>query len=613
MEKYREASCWVELIVDLSSGKICVEESCPEFLGGRGENHYRLLQMTSPATTALDPNSPFFLASGPLVGTGFPGASRIHLAAKSPINGGLGSSNAGSAFSQKLRLAGFDQIIVIRRAATPVYLVLEKGKATIKKAEQLWGMTIPQADNYLRRWEGENISTAIIGPAGERSVVSACILFDACRAAGRCGLGSVMGSKYLKAIVVKGEGQLKVADKTKFLQIIKTTLQKIEKSKVLRQIQDYGTIHSAPFRVEPVRNFQQGIIPEEAHRIQHEFFLPYRIDHYGCPNCPIQCGVEYHIVEGRFTGKGSTALHANSITDFGTRLGIYDPQAIIVAHGLCNEYGLDIDNASGVIAWSIEAFQRRILTTEDTDGLSLSWGNVKAVLTLLKQIAYRQGIGELLAKGCQAAAVELGQESREFCINVKGQELEEALRPFKGWALGVIVSERGGSHTRGAPLLDLAGGIPPEISARAGLSPEFLPSMTYEGKAQVVVYYERLHAIMDSLGVCYFVSDWVDPDLPSFPEFAEAISAAIGKEFSHQELLKTGERIHVLGKLFNLANTNFRRTDDYPPYRLMHEPIEDGKILAKEEWDQMLNEYYQLHGWDIATSIPNVDKPHSRL
>jgi len=600
----RQAADWKILSIDLSKGQLCFTKGYRKFLGGRGENYAQLLQMDVRQAQTGEAGTVLVWATGPLVGTGFPGASRINLAARSPITQGIGSSSAGGNFAFAMRIAGFDQLVITGQAPRPVYLVLEEGKAFIKDAQPIWGHTVAESIAWLQRQEGANASVAVIGPAGERGVAAGCVLVDGGRAAGRCALGAVMGSKRLKAVVIKGEGCVKVADPKRFEQIVHHVLSKIERSETLKRIARFGTIQVSPAAVEPMKNFQAGVVPRGVReRITYKAFSPYFVEQYGCPGCPVRCGRRYYIGSGRSIGKETNGLHANSVTDFGTRLGIFDPEALIAAHGLCNELGLDIDNASGVIAWAMEAFQRGFLTVKDTEGLELTWGNAEVVLKLLTQIAYRQGIGELLAKGCQRAAAELGC-GEEFCIAVKGQELEEALRPWKAWALGVVVAERGGTHTRGAPVIELGGQIPAEIAARAGLPPKPLPSTSYEGKPEVVVYYERLHAVLDSLGVCYFISDWMDPVLPSFPDFSEALLAAIGEDVAPQELVFFGERIHTLGKLLNIAYAGFTRDDDYPPRRLMEEPVETGELLHKEEWDQMLDHYYSLHGWNLLTGWP---------
>jgi aldehyde:ferredoxin oxidoreductase len=498
-------------------------------------------------------------------------------------------------------MASVDQLLIYNQAENPVYLVLEDGKAALHDAKEIWGKTVSETHRWLRYREGKSISTAIIGPAGESKGAAACIMFDNGRAAGRCALGAVMGSKRLKAVVAKGEGSLQVSDGDGFAQIVEHVRATIMRSKVLQRTKEQGTIQASPVQVEPICNFQRSWCNEEEHRaLNAEQFQPFLVRRYGCAGCPVACGGVYETT----TKARSTGLHANSISDFGTRLGIWDPETVIEAHGLCNDLGLDIDNASGAIAWAMEAFQRGLLTVKDTGGLVLKWGNAKAVLALIDQMAYRRAFGAVLSDGCREAATELGKGSEAFCITIKGQELMEALRPCKGWALGVIVSERGGTHTRGAPTIELSGAIPAQIAANAGLPAVELRADSYEGKEKIVAYYERLHAVLDSLGVCYFISDWVEPGLPTLREYSQALSVACGLDIGQEALSASGERIHTLGRLLNIGYCGFTRSEDYPPARLMKEQTEFGHVLEKASWDQLLDRYYKEHMWDPRTGWP---------
>jgi len=602
----RQAKEFVQLLVDLRTQKTESRVQKPQFLGGRGENYAQLL--LTAAQSISKARSLLLLANGPLVGTGFPGASRVNIAAVSPLTKGIGSASVGGAFAAKMRAAGYEQIIIQGTAAAPTYLAIQDGKATLKDARPIWGWTVDRADTWLREQEGEAISTALIGPAGETCGAAAAIIFDTEKAAGRCALGSVMGGKRLKAIVVIGDKHLQPADPAMFRKLCENVHHRIADSG-LKHISEYGTIYISPVAFEPVRNFQSGILsPYQRKALHHESFLPYFVEKYGCPGCPVDCGRRYHISTGQLAGMGSTGLHANTITDFGTRLGVFNPEGVIAAHGLCNQYGLDIDNTSAVIAWAMEAFQRGSLTLGETNGLDLSWGNIESILKVIPMIAQRQGIGELLAQGCQKAAEQIGKDSDRYCITVKGQELQEILRPYKGWALGIVVSERGGTHTRGAPVIELSGEIPAAIAALVGIGENAIPAESYTGKPELVVFYEQLHAIMDSIGECYNISVWTDASLPSFGDFARVITATTGETCTTEMLMNYGERIHSLGKLCNMVFAGFTRHDDYPPQRMQMEPLENGALLPRDEWDRMIDSYYALHRWNRHTGYPSVQR-----
>jgi len=607
----REIRC---LLVDLSSGEVTRSSREAEFLGGRGENYRHLLEQRDlAAMDALSPDAPMVWAAGPLVRAGFPGASRIHVAAKSPLTGGVGAGSAGSDFAGRMAGCGVDQVILRGRAASPVYVAVTPDGVEIRDARELWGRRVSETDAEIRRIEREGCSTAIIGPAGENRVLSASILFDARRAVGRCGLGAVMGAKNLKALVVCCQMPHLLPQAQ---QRAKEFHEVLLASRELQEIRDMGTMRVSPAAVEPIRNFRAGRVPEAMRENLHgRSFLPYVESVYGCTGCPVQCG---RIMRATWDREGatevvtSTGLHANSVTDFGTRLGIGDPKAVIAAHGLCNDLGLDIDNASCAVAWSMEAVERGLLPKSWLSGLDLRWGETDAVLELLQHIAERRGLGEVLAEGTCAAARTVGRGSEEFCVAVNGQELQEAVRPFWGWALGIMVSERSGTHTRGAPVLELGGSVPAPIAQRAGV-PEAdidegsgLPAGDPTGKAKVVCYYERLHALLDSLGECYFCSDWMDPELPGLQSYGEVIGDVLGVRDLRETPGWVGERIVVLGRLLAIHLANRNRADDQPPARVRDESIETGQRLDPDRWSKLLDQYYEEHEWDRETGRPSL-------
>lgn len=591
------------LEIDLSERTAVKQKRETAFLGGRGAN-YELLWDTDLATT--DPlDGPMAWASGLLVGTGIPGASRVHIAARSPITHGIGSSSAGTDFAACLRASGFDQLLLTGACQKPVYILITSGGAVVKDAAGIWGLTTSAADRWLRQAESSDARIATIGPAGERGVSAAAIIFDGHRAAGRCGMGAVMGHKRVKAIVVVPECQHADAPPRPLVQAIQTLTAMIEASPLLAGIRAHGTTYIAPGVVEPVRNFQHGrltAVQREGLRISSRSGLTSVA--YGCSGCPVRCGRSYSC--GRSIAGypvATPALHANSITDFGSRLGIYDMDVIVAAHGLCTDMGLDIDNASCAVAWAFEAQQRGLLESYLGAGKNAGWGSGPSALGLLENIALKRGLGGLLAAGTDAASREISACGVDWSVTIKGQSLQEAVRPFKGWALGIMVSERGGTHTRGAPVLELRGHVPSGIANRAGLTCDDLPSSTYEGKAAVVTYTERLHAVLDSLGLCYFVSDWMGPELAGFDALSCALRGATGSSTTSAELAWHGERIHVLGRLLNSRLAGFNRADDRPPPR-MRVPLEEGECLGTEDWEELLDEYYRAHDWDTHTGLP---------
>ena len=605
--------------IDLTKESVHIEdisEIAERFLGGRGVNCFFLLQELRKGTAYDDSANVFLLGTGLLVGTGVPGANRTHVASLNALTGGLGASSAGGKFAVELRQSGIDHVLITGKAQHPVYLWLQDGKVEIRRADALWGQDTISTEHLLHEELGdENIAVACIGPAGENLARVSTILFTGGRAAGRCGLGSVLGSKNVKAIAVKGTGRI-LAKGNDFEDVVEEARQTVVASELLHSLEKFGTplyglVEGNPYRAVPARNFQNA---EPSKRFHTEEFHQFQAGDRHCTDCPINCTHEYRITQGKYSGTHVEKMDGDAVEDFGLRLEIDDAAAVIKAHELCQLYGLDEDNTSGAIAWACECYERGLLTQEDTNGLEITFGNEAAILQLIERIANREGFGDFLADGCKVASQRLGK-GQEYCITVKGQELEEAIRPYKGWALGVIVSERGGGHTRGCPLTEFASvGQDPsvrvwskEVSERLFGVPNAGETTSYENKARLVMYYEQFHAILDSIGVCYFMSNWMEPDLLSPEAVARIVSSATNQQTSSSALMQIGERIVVLGKLFNQVHGGFSRHDDYPPARLMEQPVEagpyKGEKLARSDWDRMLTDYYFAHGWDIGGCV----------
>ena len=596
--------------VNLTTGDI-VEKSAREynerFLGGRGLNHWLLLKEMQQSADCFSPENPLLIGTGCLVGTDVPGANRVQIASRNCFNNGLGSSSAGGDFAPQLRFAGYDYIRVTGRAKEPVFLWIDDERIELRSAQMIWGKTTGETDDLIKAELGDpDIQTLRIGPAGENLVRAACIIVSEGRAAGRCGVGAVMGSKNLKAVAVRGTKEIQLAREVEFAELLQQILKRFEKSDVIKRERKQGTTavtFKPPYRLLPGRNFQN---PAWRGKLKQQDFDKYMVDNRGCFACPVRCCHSFEISDGIYRGTKIKKMEANSIWDFGPRLGIDASESIIKAHELCQQYGLDVDNTSGVIAWAFECYQKGILGKADTENMELMWGDGEAVISFIEKIAYRRGLGGLLAEGCKKASEEFGKGSEEFCIQIKGQELFENMRDARGWALGVAVSERAGGHTRGAPLVEYNKGLVPQLIQEIFGFPFSTDELSSEGKARLVVYYERFHAILDSLGVCYLASNWTtDFDLPGPRDFARLLSAATGLAISPDDLMAIGERIHTIGKVFNTLHAGFTRNDDYPPRRMMEEPVDSGyykgEVLSRYEWDRMLDEYCELHGWDKKT------------
>jgi aldehyde:ferredoxin oxidoreductase len=604
------------LRVDLSKRRITTEATktyASRFLGGRGINQCILYRESEKGISPFDPATRLIFGTGVLLGTPVPGACRYSVDSKNVFTGGVGSGNSGGHFGPELKFAGYDHVVIQGRSRRPCYLWIDDGNVEIKDARHLWGQTTWETEDGIRQeLKDEDIQIASIGPAGENLVRAACIINNGARAIGRCGLGAVMGSKNLKAVAVRGSQSIEVANSQEFMKLIEELLERLMNNSAVKNLMLWGTTFHAEKNNElsgnPVRNFQDGYWePERAQKIGSEMLMKeYAVRRLACFACPVACSHYLKVSKGKFKGTKGEGFETDTLKDFGYKLDIDYLPAIIKAHILCSQYGLDVDNTAGVIAWAFECYEKGILTNRDTQGLELDWGNFESALELIRKMALREGIGDLLAEGSVIASKRIGKGSERYSMNIKGQELYEPLRTLGiGWALGVIVSPLGGGHLRGAPLTERMSISPQEGEKFFGV-PTAGNRKTYEGKAKLVVYFENFKAVVDSLGICYNLTQWSSPYLPGPKELAKLFSAATGWRITAKEMLEMGERIHNIEKAFNVRE-GMTRKDDWPPERFF-EPVKSGpgsgEHLDKEKLEKLLDEYYMLRGWNPETGIP---------
>ena len=609
------------LRVDLTTPRISTEPTekyIPKFLGGRGINQQILFEELKTWVTPFDPSNMICFGAGALVGTLVPGAARLNIDSKNALTPGIGSGSSGGWFASELKFAGYDNVVIQGKAGEPVYLWIEDDNVALKRAKEIWGNSTRVTEEMIKQDLGENdIQILCVGPAGENKARPACIIVSGSRAVGRCGLGAIMGSKNLKAIAVKGTNGIAIKKPDEFLSLAGTVSKRLMALEGAKARKNFGTLVASPLYNDlsalAYKNYEDDHIPEESfHKVSHEVFCnTYQVDTYACSACPTACGHVYAINQGPYSGTKCLKAEANAVWNFGGKVALDDAAAILKAQEECCQLGLDIDNTSSVIAWAIDCFQNGIISKENTDGLQLNWGNHEAVLKMIKKIAYREGFGNVLAEGSLRASGIIGKGSEKYTFHMKGQDLIEGIRSMKGWALGVVVSARGGAHTRGALATESRKYSEEESKRFFGVKTAG-NAQIYNGKPKVVTYFEYVHALLDSLGVCFFTGNWTTPDGINPDELAQFYSLATGIKISENELMKTGERIHNLEKMFNVYHAGFTRKHDYPPKRLMKEPVKSGplkgELLKREDWEQMLDEYYELHGWDKKTSWPTEEK-----
>jgi aldehyde:ferredoxin oxidoreductase len=549
------------------------------------------------------------LSAGPLVGTLAPGADRLSVDFKNPQTGGVGSANVGGHFAPELKFAGFDAVIIEGQATEPVFISINDDKVKIMDASHIWGKTTWETEDLLREYLGyKQLRIASIGPAGENLVSGACLVVDRSRGAGRGGSGAVLGAKKLKAIAVRGKCPIKIQDPSSFIEQTKICWRKVAVSSAMNVLRKSGTIGvSVP---KHVRNGQFEDWPvEKFDRIRWSAWNRFEVSRLACFNCPVYCSHFYKITEGPYAKLAGEGVEANTIRAFGTNLDIDYPPAIFKLSTLCNQLGIDIDFAGAVLGWAFESYQRDLVSSKDTGGLELVWGNYKAAIKLLEDIAYQRGWAKVLAKGVKHAAQVLGKGSEQWALHIKGADINESgLRYDKAWALGIAIANRGGGHLEGAPLLlRLNTSIAPEISNNLFGVTDVGPINSYEHKEKMVFWQQKLKGAFDAFGVCFLLSQWYGLDALGVEDLAPLYESATGRKTSAEELMLYGQRIHNIEKAFNTLHADISRKDDYPPIRFMQERIESGpfsgEVIHQERWDNLLSSYYAIQDWDPETGL----------
>jgi aldehyde:ferredoxin oxidoreductase len=608
------------LRINLSNGKISTEPTlkyAKEWLGGPGIAVKILYDELRTWVTPYDPANRLIFGAGPLIGTTAPGANKMNVSTLGPMMGGWASSCSDSYLGGELKCAGYDSIVIEGKAHTPVYLWIHDGRVEIRNASYLWGKTTWETLDMIREELADpTLHTASIGPAGENLCRGAVVIQDKGRAHGRGGAGAIMGSKNLKAIVAQGKGGVKVADPKRFMETVARCRSMFEGRRSTEMFHKYGTLSILRRKQEvsgiPYKNFQDLSLPDEmVNSIDPTKTIDkYQVAKQSFPGCAIGgCGRHLYITEGPYAGLRTEANQWEVIGTLQGRLGIWEPTFMMKANALCNQMGLGVDEAGGPIGWAVECYQRGIINEKDTDGLKLSWGDAGVALELIRKICYREGFGNILAEGCARAADIIGRDSSYYAMHVKNVDLYEPCRGAMGWCLGTTTSTRGGGHTTGAPLCETCDASLDVKKARLiyGVDNPDKPQ-EYEGKAKMVAHGEALQRVNNCFGVCHYNTTYWDPNLPDLPELAELYSAATGWETSVEDLRRMAMKQLNLEKAFNLRFTSFDRKDDMPTQRDLNEPIPSGGFagwkMEEEKYNKMLDDYYELHGWDKRTSFP---------
>jgi aldehyde:ferredoxin oxidoreductase len=614
--------------VDLTTGKWSVEESTKltqRFLGGRGINSWILLNELSPTVDPLSPANIFALGAGALVGTNTPADCFTSFGSKNVMTGGINFAHSGGHFAPAMKQAGFDNLVVSGRAERPVYLFLHNGEIEIRSSEHLWGKTTWETKAKLsEEFADDDVKFLMIGPAGENLVSFSCAIVDKTRAASSGGIGAVMGSKKLKAIVAKPTEQIFTANPQRFQELASSYYSLMENSDFAKLIGQKGT-HGTYSRdmndncsLPTLNTADDHWDPEHMAMIDLPQILNGQTDmikleerFVSCHNCPLQCGfVVYEVVKGPYAGLKLNGFEANTVFAFGSRCDITDVAALLkIFEQLCLQ-GLDNDSTGVVISWAIECYQRGILRPGDTGGMPLAWGDAACVLELIRMISEKEGFGSLLARGVREASNVIGRGSDYYAIHCKGQDNVDAIRAAKGWGFGNVVSLRGGRHVDGSPTTEYQV-ISSELGEKLYGVPTAGDQTAYEGKGKLTFWYSCFKAVVDSLGICYYTTWWGDHNLLGPKDLAILVSEATGSPISADELLLIGRRIVNVEKAFNTIHGRFSRKDDMPPQIYMDEPVKTGRfkgeLLEESKWNEMLDEFYESHGWAKETGQQTRD------
>ncbi len=586
------------LRVDLTSGKITKEplniQLAHDFIGARGLAAKMLFDEVDPAIDALSPANKLFFAPGPLTGTFAPSVGRYDVVCKSPLTGAIAGSNSGGSFGPELKYAGYDMVIFEGKSDKPVYLWIKDDQVELRDASAVWGKEVPETTDMLRAETDEEAKVACIGPAGEKLSLIASIMNEMGRAAGRSGVGAVMGSKNLKAVVVVGTGSVKIGDKAAFDAAQLDARAKIKAHPVGGAgLKAYGTdvlvniLNSVGSL--PTRNFHEGYFPT-ADKVGGETLAKNNlIRPRGCFSCIIECGRATKVTNPKFAGEGEGPEYETA-WGFGPDCGIDNLDAVIKANYLCNDLGLDCISAATTIACAMDLYEAGIITLKDTGGIPINFGNAEVMVELTRMMGYREGFGDKLADGSYRLASAYGHP--EYSMSVKKQEMPAYdPRGVQGIGLHYATSNRGGCHVRGYTIAPEVLGNPFKVDQHAT-----------DGKPEVVKIFQDLTAALDSTGACLFTTFGIGAD-----ELAALLSGATGVKYTTEDFMAAGERIWNLERLWNLK-VGMTGEDDTLPERLLKEPIPAGPSKGEvSHLDQMLPKYYEIRGWD-ETGVPTPEK-----
>ena len=584
------------LEVDLTSGKskniMISDETVEKYLGGRGLGARLLFDLLPAKTDPLSPENVLIFLTGPLTGSMVTGSSKFVVVTKSPLTHGWCDSYSSGRVSLELKKAGYDGMVIRGKANHPCYLRIDDTGMEIREASGIWGKDSFETERGLKEVEkNPSVGVSSIGPAGEKLCKFACINSDFYRQAGRGGVGAVMGSKNLKAIVVQGKKAVSLHDRRRVVELNRQNYQRSKTSTVAQARMKYGTPLTLNIThmggILPTKNFQFGTWEKALEKIDSVGVYKSTTSHKACPSCFTHCGMITRVAGGKYRGSELEGPEYETLGMFGSNQLIDDLPTVIQANILCDKLGLDTISTGNVIAFIMECFDKGLISPRETEGAEIRFGDSEASLAAIERIAYRQGFGDILAEGVKVASERIGKDSARFAMHVKGMEFPAyEPRGAFGSGLSYAVSPRGACHRRAwPPAKEILGGYPP---------------YTAEGKAEMIKGLYDENCVLHSLLVCDMPAKFIPLSLDDYSNYWQAVT---GESLSKNDFLAIADRIETLIRMFNLRE-GLTRQDDTLPYRTLWEPLPDGpakgQFIGEENLNRMIDEYYACRGWDSA-------------
>jgi aldehyde:ferredoxin oxidoreductase len=623
--------------IDLTTGDIQTKpiplDVRKKFLGGRGLDAYLLYNHTEKGCDPLSPKNTLMVSGGILTATCASATARTHIMAKSPLTGLLGSANMGGFFAPELAWAGFHHLVIKGKAKHPVYIYVHNGEIEIRDAQEVWGKTVTEAQWAIREdLSDQEVKSVVCGPAGENLVRFANVMTGIKNSGGRSGMGCVFGSKNLKAVAARGTMDIKIARPTEALEYNKRFIDQIVSAKVNQTQGTLGTpfIWGATNSWGGIRtrNFQYNqceyaddIEPERIDEICEETMGKYHMT--GCFGCQVHCRAQYKIPEGPYAGTYDEGPEYTSQGAFGGETDTPRAVTVLTGNHLVDKFGMDNLETGSLISWAMELYELGIITSKETDGLDLRFGNDEAVIEMIERICYRKGwLGDTLADGGIPASEKIGKNSFDYLIQVKGMSnLHSDERATPGLALNIATGSRGSDHLRSRPAIDLYH-LPEEVLRKIYSNPVPYDGplssehTEYIGKPWQVYWQENCYMGVDCLGICKYHTTFLGATLPNFEDWSKVLYYNTGLEMTPEEIWDVAVRCNMIERLFNLREGLTRddlKKGDMLNHRYFDEPCRRGAIdvigkkIDKEKFIQMINEFYEHKGLD-KNGVPTPER-----